>query len=243
MRFILSAVLLLTASSVYAQCPGGVCPIRGYASQGYASRGYARAYVAPKYACAPVETIQPCAPVEPCAPIETVEPCAPVETIQPCDPVATCAPVETVEPCAPVETIQPCAPVETCAPVQTFPEAVTVSECVGVCPIRRTASTVSSLLTRLNAVRARYGLTALKFDATLEAGAQRQAAYCSQTGALIHGNAAEILAQNGSGFDVALDQWLASPAHRALLLGRYTSAGVGVRIDSRGRAWCAVRFR
>lgn len=224
MKTILSAVLILTASTVYAQCPGGVCPIRGYASQGYASRVYARAYVAPKYA-----TIQPCAP------IETVEPCAPVETIQPCDPVATCAPIETIEPCAPVETIQPCAPVET---VQTIPEA---SECVGgVCPIRQT---VSSLLTRLNAVRARYGLAALKLDATLEAGAQRQAAYCSQTGALIHGNAAEILAQNGSGFDVALDQWLASPAHRALLLGRYTSAGVGVRVDSRGRAWCAVRFR
>ena len=216
MRFILSAVLILTASSVYAQCPGGVCPIRsGYATRGYASRVYARAYVAPKYA-----TIQPCAPVE------TVEPCAPIETIQ---------------PCAPVETVEPCAPVETCAPVQTIPEAVTVSECVGgVCPIRRTTA---NLLTRLNAVRARYGLTALKLDATLEAGAQRQAAYCSQTGALIHGGAAEILAQNGSGFDVALDQWLASPAHRALLLGRYTSAGVGVRVDSYGRAWCAVRFR
>lgn len=223
MKTILSVILLLTASTVYAQCPGGVCPIRGYASQGYATRGYARAYVAPKYACAPIET------VEPCAPIETVEPCAPVETIQ---------------PCAPVETIQPCVPVETCAPVQAFPEAVTVSECVGgVCPIRRTASTVASFLTRLNAVRARYGLAALKLDATLEAGAQRQAAFCSQTGALIHGNAAEILAQNGSGFDVALDQWLASPAHRALLLGGYTRAGVGVRVDSYGRAWYAVRFR
>ena len=215
MRFILSVVLLLTASSVYAQCHGGVCPIRsGYASQGYASRVYARAYVAPKYACAPVETIQPCAPIE---------------TIQPCEPV------ETIQPCAPVETVEPCAP------VQAIPEVVTVSECVGgVCRIRRTTA---NLLTRLNAVRARYGLAALKFDATLEAGAQRQAAYCSQTGALIHGNAAEILAQNGSGFDVALEQWLASPAHRALLLGRYTSAGVGVRVDSRGRAWCAVRFR
>ena len=222
MRTILSAVLILTASTVYAQCPGGVCPIRsGYATRGYASRVYARAYVAPKYAS--VETIQPCAPVE------TVEPCEPVETVEPC------APIETIQPCEPVEAIQPCAP------VQTFPEAVTVSECVGgVCPIRRATS---NLLTRLNAVRARYGLAALKLDATLEAGAQRQAAYCSQTGALIHGNAAEILAQNGSGFDVALDQWLASPAHRALLLGRYTSAGVGVRVDSRGRAWCAVRFR
>ena len=234
MRFILSAVLILTASSVYAQCPGGVCPIRsGYATRGYA---YARAYVAPKYA-----TVQPCAPIEtiqPCAPIETVDPCAPIETIQPC------APVETVEPCAPIETIQPCAPVETiqpCAPVEAVPETIVRSECVGgVCPIRRTTA---NLLTRLNAVRARYGLAALKLDATLEAGAQRQAAYCSQTGALIHGNAAEILAQNGSGFDVALDQWLASPAHRALLLGGYTRAGVGVRVDSRGRAWCAVRFR
>lgn len=211
MRFILSAVLLLTASSVYAQCPGGVCPIRGYA----------RAYVAPKYA-----TVEPCAPIEtiqPCAPVEAVEPCAPVETIQPCAPVETCAPVQTIQPCAPVEAV---------------PETIVRSE--GVCPIRRTTA---SLLSRLNAVRARYGLAALKLDATLEAGAQRQAAYCSQTGALIHGGAAEILAQNGSGFDVALDQWLASPSHRALLLGCYTSAGVGVRVDSRGRAWCAVRFR
>ena len=211
MRFILSAVLLLTASSVYAQCPGGVCPIRGYATRAYASRVYARAYVAPKYA---YEAVQPCAPIE------------------------TCEPVETIQPCAPVETVEPCAPVE------AVPETIVRSECVGgVCPIRRTTSTVASLLSRLNAVRARYGLAALKLDATLEAGAQRQAAYCSQTGALIHGNAAEILAQNGSGFDVALDQWLASPAHRALLLGRYTSVGVGVRVDSYGRAWCAVRFR
>lgn len=226
MRFILSAVLILTASSVYAQCPGGVCPIRGYASQGYASRVYARAYVAPKYACAPIETFQPCAPVE------TIQPCAPIETVEPCAPIETCEPVETIQPCAPVETVEPCAPVE------AVPETIVRSE--GVCPIRRTTA---NLLTRLNAVRARYGLAALKFDATLEAGAQRQAAYCSQTGALIHGNAAEILAQNGSGFDVALDQWLASPAHRALLLGRYMSAGVGVRVDSYGRAWCAVRFR
>ena len=226
-RYIFGALLLLTASTVYAQCPGGVCPIRsGYATRGYASREYARAYVAPKYA---YEAIQPCAPVE------TVEPCAPVETVEPC------APVETVEPCAPVETIQPCAPIETVEPCAPVPETIVRSECVGgVCPIRRTTA---NLLTRLNAVRARYGLAALKLDATLEAGAQRQAAYCSQAGALIHGNAAEILAQNGSGFDVALDQWLASPAHRALLLGGYTRAGVGVRVDSRGRAWCAVRFR
>lgn len=238
MKTILSVVLLLTASTVYAQCPGGVCPIRsGYATRGYATRIYARAYVAPKYAtiqpCAPIETIQPCDPVATCAPVEAVEPCAPVETIQPCAPVETSAPVQT---------IQPCAPVETCAPVEAVPETIVRSECVGgVCPIRRTTA---NLLTRLNAVRARYGLAALKLDATLEAGAQRQAAFCSQTGALIHGGgAAEILAQNGSGFDVALDQWLASPAHRALLLGRYTSAGVGVRVDSRGRAWCAVRFR
>lgn len=104
---------------------------------------------------------------------------------------------------------------------------------------------ICTLLQRVNATRARYGLAALANDATLETGSYYQASYCAQIGGLAHGaGAAEILAMNGSGIEAALAQWLNSPAHRALLLnGGYRYAGVAVVRDRYGRVWCAVRFR
>lgn len=244
-RLIFCALLFLTASTVFAQCPGA-CPIRygrtyraqtRQYSQTYATR-YAQTYAAPRqyaqtYAapCEAVQRIQPCEPVATCEPIETIEPCA---------PVATCAPVETIQPCAPVERD------ETIVKTETVP-------CInGVCPIRKTAQTaaratanvVASLLSRANIVRARYGLPALQYDQTLEVGAESQAAYCAKLGTLQHGyGAAEILAMNQTGFDGALDQWLASPSHRALLLGNYAKAGAAIHVDQSGRVWCAMRFR
>ena len=107
------------------------------------------------------------------------------------------------------------------------------------------APIATTFMAAANRIRARYGLPTLASDATLDAGCASQANYCAATGALIHGaGVAEILAQNTSGFEAALNQWLASPAHRAILLsGRYRVAGVAVVRDRNGRVWCAMRFR
>lgn len=229
MKKFIFLLAILSASPLYAQCPLGGCPTRfGYTRQVY-------------------QAALPCAPIQACAPVENVQPCAPIET--------------TIEPCAPVETtIEPCAPVEQCETCEYTPSIVagktTNGQCVnGSCPLRvaqtvatgtrnvvsNTLKGVASLLDRVNQTRARYGLAALQIA---DLGAQRQAAYCASTGTLTHGSGvAEILAQNGQGFETAIQQWLNSPGHRALLLnGSYRYADVGV-VRSGGRVWCAVRFR
>ena len=197
----------------------------------------------------------------PCDATQTVvEPCAPIATTT--EPVEPCVPVEVIEPCAPVEAVQPCDPVETCEDCNQFRGAaqmMEIGECVnGTCPIRsavrntatvaaqvvkNTADTARMLLT-VNRMRARYGLPALRGDATLDAGCAQAANYCATCGALAHTGGNEILAQNSQGLDVALSQWLSSPAHRSLLLSRsFTVAGVSVVRSKDGRVWCAMRFR
>ena len=102
-----------------------------------------------------------------------------------------------------------------------------------------------TLIDRLNAARARFSLPALAFDQSLESGASIQASICSRSGRLVHAyGVAEILAQNSSDFDGAVNQWLNSPAHRALLLsGSFRSCGIGIVRDGYGRSWYAVQFR
>lgn len=196
----------------------------------------------------------------PCESVATVEPCAPIATTT--EPVEPCAPVEVVEPCAPVEAIQPCEPVATCEECEGVVleyRTTEIGECVGgTCPIRsavrntatvatqvvkNTADTARILLT-VNRMRARYGLPALRGDTALDAGCAQAANYCATCGTLAHTGGNEILAQNSQGLDVALSQWLASPAHRSLLLSRsFTAAGVSVVRSKDGRVWCAMRFR
>ena len=87
-------------------------------------------------------------------------------------------------------------------------------------------------------------MSALAYDSKLTGGAQYQAGFCAYRGALVHGSGAEILAQNNQGIETALNQWLNSPAHRALLLNpSYRFGGVAVHRDGSGRVWCAMRFR
>ena len=103
----------------------------------------------------------------------------------------------------------------------------------------------AGLLEIANRVRARFGRVVLTYDENLDEGAERQANYCAQTGRLVHEpGVIEILAYNSQGLEAALNQWLASPAHRQILLnGRYRYAGVAVVRDRYGRSWCAMRFR
>lgn len=107
------------------------------------------------------------------------------------------------------------------------------------------AKRVANLLASANAVRARFGLPALSLDTGLEQGAARQTKICASSGTLIHGyGVAEILAQNSQGFETALNQWLNSPGHRALLLSpNFRVAGASIYRDSYGRVWCAMQFK
>lgn len=119
-----------------------------------------------------------------------------------------------------------------------------VPSAAGNIPVERRDQQLT-LIERLNAARARFSLPALTFDQSLESGASIQASICSRFGRLVHGyGVAEILAQNTSDFDVAVVQWLKSPAHRALLLsGSFRRCGIGVVRDDYGRVWYAVQFR
>lgn len=108
-----------------------------------------------------------------------------------------------------------------------------------------TYKTRRTLLDRLNAARERFGLPSLVLDQSLESGASIQASICSRSGRLVHAyGVAEILAQNSSDFDGAVNQWLNSPAHRSLLLSAgFRRCGIGLVRDGYGRSWYAVQFR
>ena len=215
----------------YRSCYGGSCAYRsGYAYA--ASSGY---WTSGSYYGG---TIAPCAPT-------TDAPIKASETFDRYYP-EPCEPASTVEPCAPVET----APCEACGeyePIATNSGAIVYQSCpTGACPLQAatTVAKVATLLDRVNALRAQYGLSALAYDSTLTGGAQYQAGFCASRGALVHGSGAEILAQNSQGLETALNQWLNSPAHRALLLNpSYRFGGVAVHRDGSGRVWCAMRFR
>ena len=192
----------------------------------------------------------------PCQAVETVEPCAPTTTaprvwseVFDGNYCAPCEKIQTVQPCEPVKTSTP-TPCESCGeyePIATNSGAIVYQSCpTGACPLQAatTVAKVATLLDRVNALRAQYGLSALAYDSTLTGGAQYQAGFCASRGALVHGSGAEILAQNSQGLETALNQWLNSPAHRALLLNpSYRFGGVAVHRDGSGRVWCAMRFR
>ena len=198
--------------------------------------------------------------------VEAPKPCAPtleqIESPAPCDPVK-------VEPCEPVQTVEPCAPVKetaTTCEFGSFTNADLQYSSVGTCPngacplrtatraaanvargaVATSANAVGGFLAAVNAVRAQYGLRALVADTNLDATSYRQVAFCASRQTLIHaGNVAEILAQNNSGYNTAIQQWLNSRmGHRELLLNpNFTRAGVATYKDGYGRVWCAVQFR
>lgn len=238
------AAFVLTTTTANAQlfrrgCYGGSCSYRSAyvsAQTGYWTSG--QCYGSSASPCFPAQTYSNAeSPCEPCAPTDA--------------PRYYGAVVDSVKPCEPVETTTP-TPCEACGeyePIKTSTGLVYRSCPTGACPLqtatRAASNVVATLLDRANALRAQYGLSALSYDATLTAGSQYQASFCASRGALIHGTGvAEILAQNSQGLETALNQWLNSPAHRALLLSpNFRFGGVAVHRDSTGRVWCAMRFR
>ena len=217
----------------------------------------AQGYCAPCSQVANVEYApRPCSPCSTCSQAPTA--CAPCSTCSPCDG-GSCK-IDEAEaeqlPAAPEQAPSPCDPCADCGySTECSDGRCTLTDPVENCTTSRcyggTGSQVScsmgscanALVERLNATRARLGYSRFEFDATLERGASYQASVCRSYGRLIHsGGVAEILAQSSS-LDGAIQQWLASPPHRALLLSNYRRAGVGVVRDVYGRSWYAVQFR
>lgn len=148
--------------------------------------------------------------------------------------------------CQPCQTFQCCQNIETC----TSEGSCASGSCAlpgdpkEYAPGIEDSCALTSAIERVNACRARYGLSALTFDVNLDNGAQSQVKMNAAYGSLFHGAGNEIIAYNYSDFDAAISSWLASPAHRAHLLNSgYTRAGAAFHRDKHGRVWCAVRFR
>ena len=228
-----SSLATIANAQFFRDCPNGNCPTAAYSRVRVVNvqRGYA------PYSWRQENGVAPCEAAT--ENVEAPEPCAPVET--------------TVEPCAPVSTTcEQCAQGEY---VPTEQGGVCVN---GTCPIRtavkvaaktahgavRTVAKTAGWLAAVNRTRAAYGLTALRGDATLDAGCESAANYCATVGGLAHTAGNEILAYNQTGIDAAIESWLNSPAHRAYLLSpNFSTAGISVVRDRHGRVWCAMRFR
>lgn len=252
-QMLFAAVVAMSAvAPVYGQCAGGQCRYRSIAAPVYGRQvvgayqyggwygayygGYSVGYgICYSGQCGAYAQRGSCS-----------NGCAPrVQTPKPCEPAT--ATYKRAEVC---DNHIPSAGCDEYAPMNIDGKTVLEPCPNGECPLRRKAKEVAqkrvaTLLDRANALRARYGLPALTNDANLETGAQYQAQICARIGGLQHGSGvAEVLAMNGQGLETALNQWLNSPAHRALLLnGSYRFGGVGIYRDGYGRAWCAMRFR
>lgn len=109
-----------------------------------------------------------------------------------------------------------------------------------------TSALVIDLLERHNAARIKVGLPALVLSAGLTNEAQAWAEHMAATGILAHseigrlmldhGNVAENIASGQPTTAHVMMAWLASPGHRANILGRYRVAGFG---ECAG-FWCAL---
>lgn len=156
--------------------------------------------------------------------------------------------------CWRVDTRATCCAYRQHAPKAAPREELPAPPSVEVAPLERVDTCaerfrkdVLGYVSEINATRARYGLRALEIDVSLavasEMHSQRQAA----RGQIFHaqGCGAEIVAQNwGVGVSFAIQQWLQSPPHRALLLSpQFTRLGVGVCKTSHGANYCTARFK
>ena len=150
-----------------------------------------------------------------CATAPAAKPCEPVveEPAQPCDAVEETAITEYIPtPCEPCENVGACDACETCE----------------TCPLEGVEAEIVREIIR---VRGR----ALRFDPACIRRAQFNANAQANSCRLGHfsGDCNEIAGRGYTTARAALAGWLASPAHRAILLrGGYTKIGASVR---RGR--------
>jgi uncharacterized protein YkwD len=117
-------------------------------------------------------------------------------------------------------------------------------------PVNPPAAT--DLIVALNLERGKFGLVSLRESPALNASALAWAKSMATQGVLSHGDFAKrvsaVVPGHAAGEDIAEGQttvaqvvasWMASPGHRANILGPYTQVGHGEATDSRGnRYWC-----
>lgn len=105
----------------------------------------------------------------------------------------------------------------------------------------------------INGARAEHGLPPLQFDAAMSDSARTWSAEMASTRTLSH---TRTLASTVSGTWTAIgenvgdgvhpptiqDAFMASPTHRANILGHYSRMGIGVVVDGAGVVWVTQRF-
>jgi uncharacterized protein YkwD len=119
------------------------------------------------------------------------------------------------------------------------------------------ADTTSALALHraINSARMSHGRPTLDYDPVISPVAAAWAARMARTGRLDHGDFAARIASVkpgraagediGRGYPTAADEvagWLNSSPHRSILLGAYTSVGVGVGVGRDGSLWWVADF-
>ena len=133
---------------------------------------------------------------------------------------------------------------------------VTVAACAP--PSGGSGSPADAVVGAINADRGAAGMGPVAVDLQLGMSAQAWADHLAATGTLVHRDMGTLIGQLG-GFralgenllmagsatsaDSLEDMWMASPGHRANILGAsYTDVGVGTAPDGRGRVFVVALF-
>jgi uncharacterized protein YkwD len=126
----------------------------------------------------------------------------------------------------------------------------------GIDPTSAGADSGTDLANQTNGQRWWNGGTPFVLDTRLATIAQAQANEMARTGTLAHrtdlveqGNAFvpgwRAMAENvgvGATAEQVLEAFMASPGHRANIMGDYNRIGVGVAVDGAGRVWIVQNF-
>jgi uncharacterized protein YkwD len=112
-----------------------------------------------------------------------------------------------------------------------------------------------ALFCSINIARAAHGLPALVLSHEMSAVASSWADRLAATGSLDHGDFQSrvwsVRPNTAAGEDIGMgyasgaaevEGWLASPGHRAILLGAFDHVGVGVAAGRDGRFWYVADF-
>lgn len=112
-------------------------------------------------------------------------------------------------------------------------------------PVIETSSPEMSVISQVNAQRARHGLPLLSVDSQLMSSAGRHAQWMASSRNLSHGSGvAENIAMGQTSASEAMRSWMNSSGHRANILGSgYTLIGVGVAYTSSGTPYWCQQFR
>jgi uncharacterized protein YkwD len=107
--------------------------------------------------------------------------------------------------------------------------------------IKPDPETLRSLETKINEMRESYGLKKLTVVADLSKKAQQHANWMKENG-LIHSSMGypEIIARGQKTPGGAVNAWLGSRGHRAIMLGGYKRYGVGCVVLENRDYWIAI---